>query len=304
MRPVLPFAGCVEASPKSQGTSVSDLSSAALLSDDQLLNELLANCGSVLSPLAPSPAEDAGGLGNQMRQWQSEASRLWESRVESAAVTAKAASEAPKNSWQRRKLELQQLRDEVESLEAKRQRLTISVGGQAAVREREQRRHGAIAWRLRETWEQQRLQAAQSENVRLKELVQRHSDLARVLQHGLAQCTTSSLSLPDQRRLAGQVERTSVFDALVQKLERPLPEVGDVLKASWAQTSKESHHEAVKGNRGPHTIGNIRRARKLPFHMLVDSDALWQRAKRGFHDLALSSGTVRSFFRVVLCEQH
>lgn len=262
----------------------------ALFSDVQSLDE--ASGGSLLGNFdlfADAPASLDSDKAAKMRQWQAEASRLWDSRVKIVASTSRATPKI--NSWQRRKLELQELRGQVKALEGERIRLQTRRAERRFVmpRDHEHRRYSAIAWHARATRERRLLQESRAENARLKDLVHRHVELSQNLQPALVSILASDL--PRQARLDARVELSSVFGILERKLDDRAPHIDKLLRERQA---REGHSIKVNSENGPHPVGTFQSTRMLPFRVLTVSDALWRCAQVGFREFSFSSGSVIS----------
>lgn len=247
---------------------------------------------------------------SSMHHWQAEAVKLWETRAE-AIATANAGSDKRMASWQKRKVELQSLREEARQLEE--QLRTIRDGSapssaEGKHRRERQRQYVEIAWQLAAERAQEQKEAAIAENARLKSLVGKHLELSRALQPALFQ--DSSADLPRQARLQSTVERTALFASMEQKLTASLPNVKAVIQRTLGAASArarpvDGQHTRVVGVNTAHPVGSIQRSRAFPFRDDDVMDAMWNCAQRGFPDVAERTHWVRmGISHIGLYERH
>lgn len=235
-------------------------------------------------PTPQKAATDGGGIKTEMVQLQAEASRLWATRV---ASVGSERDERPNNSWQRRKRDLRQLREEVALLESELDRLKDGADANQAHNLDRERHFRDLEGRLHVTRELQLLQASQRENSRLKALVRQHSALAGALQLALTQIRSGELQT--EARVAAQVEQRSLYGVLERKLDANVPSTAEITVCTNLGATKLEHHDHVSDG-----IGSIQRSRTLPFDAAMASDSFWRHAQRGFHDVAFTAGPVRA----------
>lgn len=248
-----------------------------------------------------------------MRELQKEASRLWDERVNKISPpsnTSATAAPPKSNSWQRRKREMKQLRDEVARLEDELKARQAYASGYSAghyseeQRQRIQRRRQylSLAWKLAAEREEQLKRASMAENTRLKGLVERHAELSRTLQPALFQQETNAVSLPQQARLQSTVERVNLFNTLEQKLSARLPLVEEIVKHTCAPLKRpvDMVEMNVNGGETGQPVGNIQRAKTFPFCVKSVVEIVWRCAENGFREVSSSPGAVRSLHYTVL----
>jgi hypothetical protein len=168
-------------------------------------------------------------------------------------------------------------------------------------RQRLQRRQQylRIAWKIAAEREEQLKSVSLAENARLKQLVERHSQLSRTLRVSLFQQHHQQerqqdtpriiVSLPQQARLQSSVERSSLFIALEQKLEARLPFVENVIKHTRAPSKQAAMEMNVNGSDGEQLVGNIQRVKSFPFPVASIMDIFRRCVDAGFHGLVSTS---------------
>jgi hypothetical protein len=316
------------AADPSEGVDLSFLDALLAETDDGdscSLTTPLENGGSSNSPSKriPQPATSSivaqsspahNSTGSTMRQWQLEATRLWEERAKKIGTPANVSAAPKNNSWQRRKRELQQLRDQVKQLDDElKTRQAYATGSSLPShsseehRQRLQRRQQylRIAWKIAAEREEQLKSVSLAENARLKQLVERHSQLSRTLRVSLFQQHHQQerqqdtpriiVSLPQQARLQSSVERSSLFIALEQKLEARLPLVEAIMKHANAPSRRPADMMEinVNGSENVRPMGNFQRAKSFPFRVSSVVDTMWRCAENSFREVSASNHLVR-----------
>jgi hypothetical protein len=266
-----------------------------------------------LTPV-PAPAPTISHSGHRRSILQKTATTLWDERAKKIRTFPNASATPKNNSWQRRKRELQQLRDQVKQLDDElKTRQAYATGSTLPShsseehRQRLQRRQQylRIAWKIAAEREEQLKSVSLAENARLKQLVERHSQLSRTLRVSLFQQHHQQerqqdtpriiVSLPQQARLQSSVERSSLFIALEQKLEARLPLVEAIMKHANAPSRRPADMMEinVNGSENVRPMGNFQRAKSFPFRVSSVVDTMWRCAENSFREVSASNHLVR-----------
>lgn len=278
-------------------------------------NHPLASDGGYLDALL-ADVDDFTGYGSpkeqlqtqtpqSMTNLQAEAARLWQARTEMIQPNKSAAPAKKTNSWQRRKLERQQLHDQVARLESElrtKQTAIVSIytygkedEEERERREQRRREYLEIAWKIAAEKEEKLKQEAMAENEQLKQLVARHVRLSEALKTAIVE--SGCATLPAQARLQNAAERSSLFNTLEKKIDARHPTIRVMIRrfAASTQTRPElanSIQMEVNDSDSARPQGNIQRAKTFPFDLAEVASTFWSYAQQGFADLTNMPGMV------------
>lgn len=208
------------------------------------------------------------------KQWQEEALQLWESRTKSIAKK----NEAPTPrlpSWQRRKLELKEAREEVERLEEKLQELRGETEIKDEGNQVKQESSTRIDWRQNAEQEKGRKEEAETENIRLRDLIKKHQELADVLAPAISLAQScQSVTVPRNLQDETPNDRAGLYAGMEQRLNKKLTQVRGKIRRVRDNVPDGQESCMILDEAGRPTV-RVRRVKSMPFSVPVVMDIIW-----------------------------